>query len=234
MSNINSTWIIDNLRIVIFGDDPIPFKETETSNSITGSEIFASIKHDENGENVIKEAISLEDELVFSLAYFENQNVIEFSLNLGEEQEKKTLLDTVFNKIIYFTKKFYSNNSFKIKRMGVISDFYQTNFDDAKNDIYTINYLGNYDDFDIRLNKSFQFGEVKINQAVSFNSSERLFMKIEEPLNIPVPNMQKVARLMIDVNTDVENKSIGDYTETLMKLVELSKKLIANGGRYEK
>lgn len=228
MINLKSEWIVDNLRIVIFGDDFIPFKEKETSYFLTENHISASIKQDENGESVIKEATSLKDNSVFSLSYFEKQNIIEFSLDIDKEN-KEGLLDKFFAEIVRLVNKFYDNNSFKVKRLGVISSFYQDNFNAVKNAVST-NFLKDYDDFDIRLNKSSKFNEIKINQAVSLNSSERLFLKIEEPFNIPVPNMKKVVELVIDVNTDVENGNIEDFSATLMKLAELSNQLIDNGG----
>ena len=229
MINLNSTWIIDSLRIVIFGDDLIPFKETETSSFLTENHISASIKHDENGEDVIKEVTSLEDGTVFILSYFEKQNIIEFSLNIDKET-KKDLLNTFFNKIKSLAKKFYDNDPLKVKRVGVISSFHKDDFDGVKDSISTMSFLKSYDDFDIRLNKSLSFDEVKINQAININSSERLFVKIEERLNIPITDMKKVAGLVIDVNTDIENVSIRDYSKTLIRLVELSENLIANGG----
>lgn len=228
MINLKSEWIVDNLRIVIFGDDFIPFKEKETSRFLTENHISASIKQDENGESVIKEATSLKDNSVFSLSYFEKQNIIEFSLNIDKEN-KEGLLDKFFTEIVRLVNKFYYNNSFKVKRLGVVSLFYQDNFNAVKNAEST-SFLKDYDDFDIRLNKSSTFNEIKINQAVSLNSSERLFLKIEEPFNIPVPNMKKVVELVIDVNTDVENGNIEDFSTTLVKLAELSNQLIDNGG----
>lgn len=228
MINLKSEWIADNLRIVIFGDDFIPFKEKETSYFLTENHISASIKQDENGESVIKEATSLKDNSVFSLSYFEKQNIIEFSLDIDKEN-KEGLLDKFFAEIVHLVNKFYDNNSFKVKRLGVISSFYQDNFNAVKNAVST-NFLKDYDDFDIRLNKSSKFNEIKINQAVSLNSSERLFLKIEEPFNIPVPNMKKVVELVIDVNTDVENGNIEDFSTILIKLAELSNQLIDNGG----
>jgi hypothetical protein len=229
MIKLNSTWIIDNLRIVIFGDGSIPFKEKETSSSLTGNNESISIKYDEKGESVIKEVTSLDDNFVFILTYFEKQNIIELSLNFTKE-DKKISLDFLFKKIVFFAKKLYTNDFFKVRRLGVISDFHQDSFDDIKNTISTMSFLENYDDFDICLNKSSTFNNIKINQAININSSEKLFVKTEEPFNIPVTDMKKVTRLVIDVNTDIDNRNIGDYSTTLMKLVELSKDLIDNGG----
>lgn len=234
MQHSDFTWNIENLRIITFGEEDIPFTEGETSAFLTGSNVSASIKQDKNNEMVISEVTPLEDYSIFNLSFLGKQNIIEFSLNVNEIKKESLELDLIFNKIESFAKKFYNKCNFKIKRIGVITELYQTDFNYIKNNISIINYLDEKDDFDIRLNKSCVVNEVKINQAINFNSAERLFIKLEEPFNIPITDVKKVTRLTIDVNTDIENKVINNPSTILMKLIELSKSLVKNEGFYEK
>lgn len=234
MPKSDFTWNIENLRIITFGEEDIPFTEGKTSAFLTGSNISASIKQDKNDEMVIHEVTPLEDYSVFNLSFLNKKNIIEFSLNVNEIKKESLELDSIFNKIETFAKKFYNEYNFKIKRIGVITELYQSNFNYIKNNIPIINYLDEKDDFDIRLNKSCVVDEVKVNQAISFNSAERVFIKLEEPFNIPITDVKRVARLTIDVNTDIENKVINDSSTILMKLIELSKRLVKNEGFYEK
>ncbi|HHT7700750.1 hypothetical protein ACFGW3_05940 [Pasteurella multocida] len=230
MSNFDSTWNIDILRIVTFSDERIPFTEETTSISLTGVPITASIRQEENGEIRINEATQLENGSLFDLSYFENQNIIEFSLNINE---LPISLDESLVILENYTRLFYEKNNFKIKRIGIIAELYNTSFTTVKDKLPIINTLNKNDDFDIRLNKVSEFNGVKINQAINFCSAEKLFIKIEEPFNIPIAEMKKVTRLVVDVNTDIENELINDKTSILMKLVALSKKLIISEGVYE-
>ena len=236
MPNSDFTWNIENLRIITFGEDPIPFSKDEISTLLTGRNVTASIKQDENGDGDIEinEVTPLEDDSIFNLSFFEKQNIIEFSLNVNEIKKESLSLDIIFNRISDYTQKFYEEYNFKIKRIGVISELYQTNFDYIKNNISIINLLGEEDDFDIRLNKLRIFNNIKINQAVNFNSAERVFVTIEEPFNVPIINIKRVTRLTIDVNTDIEHKIIDNSLIMLIKLIEISKALVNNEGFYEK
>ena len=233
MPKSDFTWNIENLRIITFGEEDIPFTEGKTSAFLTESNVFASIKQDKNNEMVINEVTPLEDYSVFNLSFLDKQNIIEFSLNVNEIKKESLELDSVFDKIEYFAKKFYDEYNFKIKRIGVITELYQSNFNYIKNNISIIN-LDEKDDFDIRLNKSCVVDEVKINQAISFNSVERVFIKFEELFNIPITDVKRVTRLTIDVNTDIENKVINNSSTILMKLIELSKRLVKKEGFYDK
>lgn len=234
MQHSDFTWNIENLRIITFGEEDIPFTEGETSAFLTGSNVSASIKQDKNNEMVISEVTPLEDYSIFNLSFLGKQNIIEFSLNVNEIKKESLELDLIFNKVESFAKKFYNKCNFKIKRIGVIAELYQTDFNYIKNNISIINYLDEKDDFDIRLNKLCVVNEVKINQAINFNSAEQVFIKLEEPFNIPITDVKKVTRLTIDVNTDIENKVINNPSTILMKLIELSKSLVKNEGFYEK
>lgn len=234
MQHSDFTWNIENLRIITFGEEDIPFTEGETSAFLTGSNVSASIKQDKNNEMVISEVTPLEDYSIFNLSFLGKQNIIEFSLNVNEIKKESLELDLIFNKVESFAKKFYNKCNFKIKRIGVITELYQTDFNYIKNNISIINYLDEKDDFDIRLNKLCVVNEVKINQAINFNSAEQVFIKLEEPFNIPITDVKKVTRLTIDVNTDIENKVINNPSTILMKLIELSKSLVKNEGFYEK